>query len=211
MDKVLSFTGVPLAKDFQGDSGTPILVDTVTGMCYVLTAAGVVTPIGSAANNSVTNAQLAQMPASTIKGNNTGTLANALDLTVAQTLTLLGALAKVKVGNFTRDLSTASGTQVITGVGFRPRAVIFVGGVNGGFPFSAGLDDGTSTGMVASDYVDSVGTYFLRTNSSIGLAQVAGGNQVANITSFSSDGFTLTWTKSGAPTTTATILYLAIG
>jgi hypothetical protein len=42
--------------------------------------------------NGIANAQLAQMPANTIKGNNTGVLANAADLTAAQAAALIGAI-----------------------------------------------------------------------------------------------------------------------
>jgi hypothetical protein len=67
---------------------------------------------GAVANDSITNLKLANMPASTMKGNNTGATADPLDLTVAQTKTLL-AIAAGDVSGL-GSLATASSVNLST-------------------------------------------------------------------------------------------------
>jgi hypothetical protein len=56
------------------------------------------------------------------------------------------------------------------------------------------------------------GSYYLQSGfSAIWRTALSGGNyQTCKVTSFDSDGFTVTWTKTGSPTGTATVTYTAI-
>lgn len=129
------------------------------------------------------------------------------------TLTSTGAAAlQVKADHFTRDVSLASGNQAITGVGFQPRAILFFTSILGSARNSWGFDTGVANGAKAiTDNTNiAAGTFTAATNFSISLQTNVTDQYSGKIASFDSDGFTVAWTKSGSPTGTATIMFLAI-
>mgnify|MGYP001561194253 FL=1 len=116
-----------------------------------------------------------------------------------------------KIGSFTRAGDIVSGDQVITGVGFQPKYVIFLAFYS---PYNQ---------PVYSDGFDNVTSHYCRYRTDSGIAINSGvsiklmqpGNnaayQTGYISAVSSDGFTITWTEvqSGAGTLDMTIIYLA--
>jgi len=118
-----------------------------------------------------------------------------------------------KVGTFSRDISTASGTQAVTGVGFKPSAIIFIVNVDGSNGLSLGWDDGTDrNGVLNGDSVIEDNWYNAVSNSlnaAIFIQTGSGNRYDGKINSFDSDGFTIGWEKTGTTTGTAIIMYLA--
>ncbi len=123
-------------------------------------------------------------------------------------LTNLSGFSKEFIGNFTRDMSTANGTTVVTGVGFKPKIIIFFSTIDqlSGGAIDIGALDGTHGGGV--ELYPSVSA---PSGASIELRVSVSVNQAAVLTSLDTDGFTLTWIKTGSPTGTAYVYYLCIG
>ena len=120
---------------------------------------------------------------------------------------LFNATTKFKIGSFTRDISLASSNQSVSGVGFTPRAILFLASVPGTFPMSIGFDDNTDVGVLNSTN----GTVFsANTTASIRLLTDAANFYDGTITALDVDGFTIVWTRTGVQAGTATIVYLAI-
>jgi hypothetical protein len=114
-----------------------------------------------------------------------------------------------KVGSFTRDVSTATGSQAVTGVGFKPKAVLFFAVVGASAVSSWGFSDG-STGKNAYSNDNGTGGQFNVSSNAVLISVSSGNSYNGVVSSFDADGFTVGWTKSGSPTGTATINYLAL-
>jgi hypothetical protein len=125
------------------DVSTKNYVDTtaITSLTGDVTGTGPGATAATIAANAVTNAKLAQMPTLTIKGNNTGGTANALDLTVAQVTTMLNVAPTVQ------RFTSGSGTYTPPS---SPRAPLYIkvkmigGGGGGGSSGTGGGNNGTA-------------------------------------------------------------------
>jgi hypothetical protein len=98
-----------------------------------------------------------------------------------------------------RDATAVSGDVSYTGYGFRPTRIIIIGGSTVG---SVGATDITNGGIIFEGR--SGGATVI--GAGAGAGQIvfyyttdAGVSQTAVISTFDADGFTLTWTKNGAP------------
>lgn len=106
-------------------------------------------------------------------------------------------LGGFKVGSFTRSTTDASGTQTITGVGFKPKAIAVLSVISA----KAGrMSIGFSSGGIHKGVYDvhnAVADSFSATDSLIHIRQASAGaaSYTGVLQSFDNDGFTIAWTK----------------
>ena len=114
--------------------------------------------------------------------------------------------ARFKVGSLTRDISLASGNISTTGIGFKPKFILFTCGLSGG---GNGSFDGFDDGTTASCLPYLAGSFFPATFASVFIYADANNYHYGKVNSFDTDGFTIAWTKVLAPTGTLTVMYQA--
>lgn len=114
-------------------------------------------------------------------------------------------------GETTHDIAV-EGAQAITGVGFQPAAVIAIATVpNVGSRASWGFALASGAGASLTDNNAVTGaSYQFNSDALIAIQTGSGVAATAALTSVGADGFTITWSKSGSPTGTASIAYMAI-
>lgn len=113
--------------------------------------------------------------------------------------------ARVKVIQFTRDLSLASGDVAYTGVGGTPiKSIRFHAAMGAAYGNSVGEGfDGVTNNCCNYQYTD--GFFYTANDRCINISTTTTNLQKAFVKSRESDGFTLTWEKVGTPTGTVTI------
>jgi len=112
----------------------------------------------------------------------------------------------MKIGTFSRNTATATGTQAVTGVGFKPSRIIFLGYVVGTTQGLIGFSDGTTDYCIT---FDSNSTWTRDLAKALVVYQSAGINYQGEVTAIGSDGFTVSWAKYGAKTGTLQVFYMA--
>src|SRR5688572_19137662 len=145
------------------------------------------------------------------------------DGTAAQMYSLARRGVKARAGNFTKNASAGSSiAQAVTGIGFKPAAVLFSSNQNVSSAFAQnharfgiGATDGTSVGSTSiadahavnpsnAFYVDKTNRAFMKVD--ITTQTIAA---EATFTSRDPDGFTLSWTTNDAVATQMAYLALA--
>jgi hypothetical protein len=115
----------------------------------------------------------------------------------------------IKVVTLTRAMDAATGSVSTTGVGFKPSLIIFISGVDSNYSGIAaiGVSDGSTHRNISNTKFNAAGDWMSQ-GYAIGLLEAVGKNQTCTCT-LDADGFTLSWTRTGA-TAAANVTIAAI-
>lgn len=117
---------------------------------------------------------------------------------------------KTNVGSFTYDVSLVTDLTV-SGIGFTPKRVTFYANIDTTQSQSQGFADASGNGCMYYAFGDSSDVRRSDTTKCILIYTSPSAVAKASLASFNSDGFVLARSKSGAPTGTLTVNYMAEG
>lgn len=118
----------------------------------------------------------------------------------------------VSVGTFIRDMTLASGTQTISGLGITPKAVIChaansASAGNASFGFSSSA----ANQVQIDDHQNVANEWSHLLTEAIAIEQGGANRYDGAIGNFQSGSFDVVWTRNGAPTGTMRVVFIAIG
>lgn len=111
-------------------------------------------------------------------------------------------LTKSETINTTYDLTTASGTQDITGFGFNPKSVAISFSINAGTCGGVGYASSSGNQGCSVTTTDSGTTWIHQTSLAIQVSNAAATAYQLGTVSFITDGIRITWAKTGSPSGT---------
>jgi hypothetical protein len=112
------------------------------------------------------------------------------------------------VGKFNWDTST-TGAQAVTGVGFKPKSIMFIAATGSAGEASWGLATSSDAKCVFDNYNSTANTYAFLDTASGRINEGGGKTSSFSVSSFDDDGFTISKTKAGAPSGTAFVIFEA--
>ena len=113
------------------------------------------------------------------------------------------AVIGTSVVTATYDLTTASGSQAITGAGFPPSSIDIIAGVTTTVAASQGMATSGDEYNIGNSSAPDI---IFSSNTALRIQTGAGDTQVSVVNSFDADGVTLGWAKTGTPSGTLEIM-----
>lgn len=186
-------------------AGTSVLKNVLAGQ-FVATTAGTETLTNKTLTSPVINTSFSGTGKATGAEITTGT--EDAKIVTPKAIADAGVNTRLssKLISLTRDMTADSGDVSYTGVGFKPTSIIFFAedSVENIACASWGFVDSSTT---SRGIHQAFNNQYFPTNNVINLLPDTGDSQIASVKSFDTDGFTLTWTKTGSPPAATANIY----